>query len=365
MKSLRVVVAGGGTGGHLFPGIAVARELLRRQPDATVTFAGTARGIETRVIPREGFELDLLRSVGLRGRSPVALARALLLLPMSGVDAWRILSQRSPDVVIGVGGYSSGPVVLAAAIRRIPTLLLEQNAIPGLTNRLLARVVDAAAVTFEETVSFFGRRGFVTGNPIRAEFLEGESQLEPVAAARVDAPGILIFGGSQGSHAINMAMVEAAPRLAAYPGRLAITHQTGERDLERVRDDYRRAGLTARVEPFLFAMDREVKAADLVVSRAGATTIAELTAAGKPALLIPLPTAADDHQRKNAEVLARAGAAEVIEESTLTGSSLAARIIALAEDAPRRTSMARAARALAKPDAARVIVDRVLELARP
>jgi UDP-N-acetylglucosamine--N-acetylmuramyl-(pentapeptide) pyrophosphoryl-undecaprenol N-acetylglucosamine transferase len=365
MKPLRVVVAGGGTGGHLFPGVAVARELLRRQPEATVTFAGTARGIETRVIPREGFQLDLLRSTGLRGRSPASLARALLLLPMGGMDAWRILSRRSPDVVIGVGGYSSGPVVLAAAMRRIPTLLLEQNAIPGLTNRLLARIVDAAAVTFEETVSFFGRRGFVTGNPVRADFLDGASQLEPASAARVGAPGILIFGGSQGSHAINMAMVAAAARLAAYPGRLAITHQTGERDLELVRDEYRRAGLTARVEPFLFAMDREVKAADLVVSRAGATTIAELTAAGKPALLIPLPTAADDHQRKNADVLVRAGAAEVIDERALTGDRLASRIIALADDAPRRTAMARAARTLAKPDAARVIVDKVLELARP
>ena len=364
MRGLRVVVAGGGTGGHLFPGIAVARELLRRQPDTTVTFAGTARGIETRVIPREGFELDLLRSAGLRGKSPAALAGALLLVPMGGADAWRILSRRSPDVVIGVGGYSSGPVVLAAAVRRIPTLLLEQNAMPGLTNRLLARVVDAAAVTFEETVTFFRRRAFVTGNPVRAEFFDSESPLgETASAARVGAPGILIFGGSQGSHAINMAMVEAAPRLAAYPGRLAITHQTGERDLERVRDDYRRAGLAARVEPFLFAMDREIRAADLVVSRAGATTIAELTAAGKPALLIPLPTAADDHQRKNAEVLARAGAAEVLDEGTLTGGGLAARIIALAEDAPRRTSMARAARALAKPDAARAIVDIVLELA--
>jgi UDP-N-acetylglucosamine--N-acetylmuramyl-(pentapeptide) pyrophosphoryl-undecaprenol N-acetylglucosamine transferase len=365
MKPLRVVVAGGGTGGHLFPGIAVARELLRRQPAATVTFAGTARGIETRVIPREGFQLDLLRSAGLRGKSPLDLARAVSLVPMGVLDAWRILSRRSPDVVIGVGGYSSGPVVLAAVVRRIPTLLLEQNAIPGLTNRLLARFVDAAAVTFEQTVSFFGRRGFVTGNPIRAEFLDGENQVEQASAAREGAPGILIFGGSQGSHAINMAMVEAAPRLAAYPGRLAITHQAGERDLERVRDEYRRAGLAARVEPFLFAMDREVKAADLIVSRAGATTIAELTAAGKPALLIPLPTAADDHQRKNAEVLERAGAAEMLEERTLTGSALAGRILALAEDAPRRTSMARAARALAKPDAAREIVDRVVELARP
>lgn len=364
MRPLRVVVAGGGTGGHLYPGIAVVRELQRRVPDMQVTFAGTARGIEARVIPREGFALDLLRSTGLKGASPVALARGVVLLPMSGLDAWRIVSRRSPDVVIGVGGYSSGPVVLAAALRGIPTLLLEQNAVPGLTNRLLARVVDAAAVTFDETMSYFGRRGFVTGNPVRAEFLVGDSgSVGQTAVAVAGAPRVLIFGGSQGAHAINLAMVEAAPRLAAHPGGLAITHQTGDRDLERVRDGYRRAGIEARVEPFLFAMDREVKAADLVVCRAGATTIAELTAAAKPALLIPLPTAADDHQRRNADVLARAGAAELMDQRTLTGARLAERIIALAGDTARRAAMARAARGLAKPDAARAIADKVLELA--
>jgi UDP-N-acetylglucosamine--N-acetylmuramyl-(pentapeptide) pyrophosphoryl-undecaprenol N-acetylglucosamine transferase len=363
MTPLRIVVAGGGTGGHLYPGIAVARELLRRHPDARVTFAGTARGIEARVIPKEGFELDLLRSAGLKGTSPAARARGVLLLPLGALDAWRILSHRSPDVVIGVGGYSSGPVVLAAAVRRIPTLLMEQNAVPGVTNRTLAHVVDAAAVTFDETVRYFGRRGFVTGNPVRAEFLDSGVGVEQDARVGGSVPRVLIFGGSQGAHAINMAMVEAAPKLAGHPGGLAITHQTGERDLEHVRGSYRRAGLEARVEPFLFAMDREVKAADLVVSRAGATTLAELTAAGKPALLIPLPTAADDHQRKNADVMARAGAAEVLDQRTLSGAGLADRIIALATDAPRRAAMALAARALAKPDAAHAIADRVLQLA--
>ena len=363
MRPLRVIVAGGGTGGHLFPGIAVARELLQRLPEAIVTFAGTARGIEARVIPREGFELDVIRSAGLKGTSPGALARGLLLLPLGGLDAWRILSKRSPDVVIGVGGYASGPVVLAAAARRIPTLLMEQNAVPGLTNRTLAHVVDAAAVTFDETVTYFGRRGFVTGNPVRGEFFEDTAGGQPTVQGGATAPRVLIFGGSQGAHAINMAMVEAAPKLAAHAGGLAITHQTGERDLARVREAYETAGLEARVEPFLFAMHREVIAADFVVSRAGATSIAELTAASKPALLIPLPTAADDHQRRNAEVLARAGAAEVIEQKTLTGAALADRIIALATDAPRRAAMATAARALARPDATAAIADKVLELA--
>jgi UDP-N-acetylglucosamine--N-acetylmuramyl-(pentapeptide) pyrophosphoryl-undecaprenol N-acetylglucosamine transferase len=358
MTPLRIVIAGGGTGGHLFPGIAVARELLRRRPDAQITFAGTARGIESRVMPREGFQLDLLRSAGLKGMSLAARLRGVLLLPASGLDAWRIVSRRAPQLVIGVGGYSSGPVVLAAAVRRIPTLLLEQNAVPGLTNRLLARFVSAAAVTFESTVTFFGRRGFVTGNPVRPEFFESVPDARPEGP-----PRILIFGGSQGAHAINLAMVEAAPRLAAHGGGMAITHQTGERDLEYVRDGYRRAGLTARVEPFLYAMDREMKAADLVVCRAGATTIAELTAAGRAAVFIPLPTAADDHQRRNAEVLARAGAAELLEQQGLTGERLAERIVALALDQEKRSAMSRAARGLAKPDAARAIVDRALTLA--
>jgi UDP-N-acetylglucosamine--N-acetylmuramyl-(pentapeptide) pyrophosphoryl-undecaprenol N-acetylglucosamine transferase len=360
MKPTRVVIAGGGTGGHLYPGIAVARELLRRQPEARITFAGTARGIESRVVPREGFELDTLRSAGLKGTSAAARLRGLLLLPLSGVDAWSILSRRTPDLVIGVGGYSSGPVVLIAALRRIPTLLLEQNAVPGLTNRLLARAVSAAAVTFESTAAYFGRRAFVAGNPVRAEFLSEESTPERRAPG---PPRVLIFGGSQGAHAINVAMVEAAPQLAAHPGGLAITHQTGERDLEMVRDAYRRAGLEARVEPFLFTMDREIKAADLVVCRAGATTIAELTAAGRPALFIPLPTAADDHQRKNADVLVKAGAAELQEQQTLSGAVLAARLTALLANPARLADMSAAARQLARPDAARVIADRALALA--
>jgi UDP-N-acetylglucosamine--N-acetylmuramyl-(pentapeptide) pyrophosphoryl-undecaprenol N-acetylglucosamine transferase len=360
MTPIRVVIAGGGTGGHLFPGIAVARELLRRHPDARITFAGTARGIEARVVPREGFELDLLRSAGLKGTSIAARIRGVLLLPLSAIDAWSILSRRSPALVIGVGGYSSGPVVLFAALRRIPTLLLEQNAVPGLTNRLLARAVSAAAVTFESTAGYFGRRAIVAGNPVRPEFLVDHNRPAPRTAG---PPRILIFGGSQGAHAINVAMVEAAPQLALHRGGMAVTHQTGERDLELVRDGYRRAGLEARVEPFLFAMDREIKAADLVVCRAGATTIAELTAAGRAAVLVPLPTAADDHQRRNAEVLAAAGAAEIVEQKHLTGALLAERIAALVGDATRLETMSTAARRLARPDAARVIADKALELA--
>ena len=359
MTSLRIVIAGGGTGGHLYPGIAVAKEVLRREPGATITFAGTARGIESRVVPREGFQLDMLRSAGLKGTSPAALVRGLALLPVSGLDAWRILSRRTPHLVIGVGGYSSGPVVAAAVMRRIPTLLLEQNALPGFTNRQLARYVSAAAVTFPSTIGHFGRRGFVAGNPVRPEFfIDGDGDMAG------GPPRVLIFGGSQGAHAINVAMVEAAPRLAALHGGVAITHQTGEHDLDFVRGAYRNAGFNARVEPYLFTMDRDIKRADLVICRAGATTIAELAAAGRPSVLVPLPTAADDHQRKNAEVFREAGAAELIEQKALSGALLAERVAALVADRAKLQAMGAAARALAKPDAAKVIVDRALELAR-
>ena len=361
--ALSILIAGGGTGGHLYPGIAVARELMARSPGSTVTFVGTAAGIESRVIPREGFPLEVIRSAGLKGKSVQSIARGVALLPLSAADAWSVISRRRPAVVIGVGGYSSGPVVLLSALRGIPTLLMEQNAMPGVTNRLLAPVVDAAAVTYQESVRFFGGKALVSGNPVRPEFFQEEGahgdQHSPPGAARV-----LVFGGSQGAHAINMAMVEAAARLAAAPARVAITHQTGERDLEMVRDGYRRAGLEARVEPFLFAMDREMRAADLVISRAGATTLAELTASGKASILVPLPTATDDHQRKNALALVKGEAARLVEQRELSGDRLASEIHALAADRVQRQRMGMAARKMARPDAARVIVDKVLALAR-
>jgi UDP-N-acetylglucosamine--N-acetylmuramyl-(pentapeptide) pyrophosphoryl-undecaprenol N-acetylglucosamine transferase len=361
--SVRIVIAGGGTGGHLYPGIAVAREWLSRVPDASITFAGTAKGIEARVVPREGFALDLIRSGGLKGKSLADRARGASLVPLGLADAWRIVSTRRPDLVIGVGGYSSGPVVLVAALRGVPTMLLEQNAVPGLTNRILARFVGAAAVTFESTQQFFGSRAFVSGNPVRPEFLAtAGSSADP----RDDEPAvtrILVFGGSQGAHAINMAMVEAAAQLATAGARLRLVHQTGERDVESVRTAYRRAGLDGEVEPFLYDMGRQLRRADVVVCRAGATTLAEITAAGKAAILIPLPTATDDHQRRNAEALAAAGGAEVLLQQDASGAVLAQRILALASDPGRRGRMAAAARALARPDAAQVIVTRAMALA--
>ena len=359
--ALRLVVAGGGTGGHLYPGIAVARELLRRHPDARVTFAGTTRGIEARVVPAEGFELDVIRSAGLKGKSIAARLRGVSLVPLGLLDAWRLLSRRRPHVVLGVGGYSSGPVVLAAALRRVPTMVLEQNAVPGLTNRVLARVVRAAAVTYDETLAFFHGRGFVAGNPVRSEFFAADDAARGTGAPRT-ARRVLVIGGSQGAHAINVAMVAAAPKLARERPGLDLVHQTGPRDLAMVRDAYGRAGVAVRAEAFFDRMAAEMREADLVVCRAGATTLAELAAAARPALLIPFPGATDDHQRRNARVLVEAGAAVIVEEHELPGDRLADAIAALLADDARRRQMSAAARRFARPDAAARIVDRLLEL---
>jgi UDP-N-acetylglucosamine--N-acetylmuramyl-(pentapeptide) pyrophosphoryl-undecaprenol N-acetylglucosamine transferase len=360
VRALSIVIAGGGTGGHLFPGIAVARELQRRAPGARIAFAGTARGLEARVIPREGFELDLIRSAGLKGKSTAARLRGAALVPLGLLDAWRLLSKRRPDVVIGVGGYSSGPVVLAAALRRIPTMVLEQNAVPGLTNRLLSRVVRAAAVTYEDALAHFRGRGFVAGNPVRHEFVE--AGMRPVTRGAAP-PRLLILGGSQGAHAINVAMVAAAPELVRrHPG-LGLVHQTGARDVADVRDAYGRNAIPAQVEPFLDAVAGEMTAADLIVCRAGATTLAELAAAGCAAVLVPFPGATDDHQRRNARVLADAGAAVMLDERDLTPARLADVVASLLADPARLAAIRASARRFARPDAAERIADRALALA--
>jgi UDP-N-acetylglucosamine--N-acetylmuramyl-(pentapeptide) pyrophosphoryl-undecaprenol N-acetylglucosamine transferase len=347
----------------LYPGIAVARELMARRSDSVVSFAGTAAGIESRVVPREGFALDVIRSAGLKGKSAIDRARGALLVPLGLIDAWRVVSKRRPDLVIGVGGYSSGPLVLIAALRGVPTMVLEQNAVPGLTNRLLARVVRRAAVTYESTRAFFGSKAFVSGNPVRPEFLNRAASKRN-GGAGAELVEVLVFGGSQGAHAINVAMVEAAAELAAVGAHLHLTHQTGERDVEMVRGAYRQAGVSAVVEPFFYDMAERLNQADVVVCRAGATTLAEITAAGKAAILVPLPTATDDHQRKNAEAVASAGGAEVIPQQELASRVLAKRIVALANDRDRRARMAEAARSLARPDAAKVIVDQATALVK-
>ncbi|MFI5176919.1 MAG: undecaprenyldiphospho-muramoylpentapeptide beta-N-acetylglucosaminyltransferase [Vicinamibacterales bacterium] len=361
---LSVVIAGGGTGGHLYPGIAVAREIVRRVPEARVSFAGTSRGLEARVVPAEGFSLDLVRSAGLKGKSLVSRVRGAMLVVPSLIDAWRIVSTRRPSVVVGVGGYSAGPVVLVAALRGIATMVLEQNAVPGLTNRLLARWVRAAAVAYDQTGSYFHGRAFVAGNPVRAEFFDAAKDPARAASGPRTPARILVLGGSQGAHVVNMAVVAAAPELAREFAGLEVVHQTGDRDLAVVREAYGRGRVSARAESFLDPVAREMKAADVVISRAGATTLAELAAAGRPAVLVPFGAATDDHQRKNAAVLVAAGAAAVIDERELSGPALANVVRRLLADRARLDAMGRAMHGFARPDAAARIVDRVLELAR-
>jgi UDP-N-acetylglucosamine--N-acetylmuramyl-(pentapeptide) pyrophosphoryl-undecaprenol N-acetylglucosamine transferase len=353
-------MSGAGTGGHLYPGIAVAQELRRRHPSSRVVFAGTGRALEVRVLREQGFEHRRVRSAGLKGKSLGGLIGGLSMLPLSAWDAWRLVARVAPHLVIGLGGYSSGAVVLSAALRRVPTLLLEQNAMPGITNRLLARVVTAAAVSHEVALPHFRGKGFVSGNPVRSAFFEAGSTPPPPYSG----VHLLVLGGSQGAHAINVAMMAAAPTLAAVSPSMRVTHQTGERDHGEVSRCYEQVGLTARVEPFLDEMASALRAADVVVCRAGATTLAELAAVGRPALLVPLPGAADGHQRLNADVLVRGGAAEVMPQEEVTGETLAERVLGLAADDARRVQMAAAARALARPDAAQVIVDRAEQLVR-
>jgi UDP-N-acetylglucosamine--N-acetylmuramyl-(pentapeptide) pyrophosphoryl-undecaprenol N-acetylglucosamine transferase len=356
---MRVMIAAGGTGGHIYPGIAVAKEILRREPDSAIRFVGTARGLENKLVPQAGFELSLIDSAGLKNVGVAARARGLVVLPKSFLAARKLIKDFRPEVVIGAGGYVSGPVVLTAALLKLPTLVMESNALPGWTNRVLARFVDKAAVSFEAALPFFRGKAVVTGNPVRREFFE--------IPGRAREPGqfsVLVFGGSQGAHAINEAMIAALPALERLKDVLRIKHQTGEADAEKVRSAYTNAGWGERAEVRKY-IDKMVAAfadVDLVVCRAGATTTAELIAAGKASLMIPFPLAADDHQRKNAEALELAGAGRMILQANLSGVRLAEELTTLAREPERITAMEQAARKLARGDAAAAVVDLVEKL---
>lgn len=351
-----MIVAGGGTGGHLFPGLAVAEAMARRRP-CRLLFVGASRGIEARVVPQRGYALRTLPVRALRGQGALGLVSSALRLPASVLSAWRLLGEVRPDLLIGVGGYASGPAVVAAWARRVPTVLLEQNAHPGLTNRWLARLADRICVAFPESAAYFpADRTVQTGNPVRA----------PGASPRGRPGGfsVLIFGGSAGAHRLNEVGVAAMARLAGCGERLHVVHQTGAADLESVRRRYHEHGLEADVRPFIDDMAAAYADADVVVCRAGATTIAELTALGKPAVLVPYPFAADDHQRKNAESLVARGAALMILDRELTPEALTAALEPLRADPQRLATMAAAARVLGRPDAAERVVDVCLGLVR-
>ncbi|KXK03347.1 MAG: undecaprenyldiphospho-muramoylpentapeptide beta-N-acetylglucosaminyltransferase [Acidobacteria bacterium OLB17] len=352
----RVLIAAGGTGGHIYPGIAVAKELMRRDETSEVLFVGTAKGLETRIVPENGFQLSVIKSSGLKNVGLKGKIRGMMVLPKSFLEAWKLIRDYRPNVVIGAGGYVSGPVLLMAALMGRRTLVMDSNALPGFTNRKLAKFVDKAALTFEDAVPFFGKKAVVTGNPVRDEFFDIDFE-EPHTPLR-----LLIFGGSQGSQAINRAVTASLGFLDKDA--VSIVHQTGEADLEAVAAEYASAGRTADVRPYITNIVDSFRDADLIICRAGATTCAEVAAAGKPAIMIPLPTAADDHQRKNAEALVRVGAAEMILQNELTGESLAAKINELRANPDRLIEMSRSARKLARPDAAAATVDIIEELAR-
>jgi len=343
---MRAILAGGGTGGHVIPALAIANE-LKKSYGAEVLFIGTARGIENRLVPAAGYPLQLVRVGALKNVSLMTRAKTAFDLPRAVWDASRMLNQFAPDVVIGVGGYASGPAMLAAVVKHIPTLALEPNVVPGFANRVVARFVSGAAVHFEETAKYF-RHAEVTGVPVRQAFFE-------IPAKPAGTPTLLVFGGSQGAHAINEAMIRCLPELRRQASGIHIIHQTGERDYNDALAAYKSLGESAEVFKFIEDMPAAFSRADLVVCRSGASTVAEITAAGKPAIFVPFPRAADDHQRVNAEALARSGAAVVVEESKLEGVWLAETIAALLGDTRRLQVMSEAARGLAHPNAARDI----------
>ncbi len=334
---MKVLIAGGGTGGHLYPGIAIARKLLE-EADATVLFVGTEQGIEARVLPKEGLPVRFIRVGRLKGMTTGAIIRTILTLPAAVVQSLCLLGQVRPQVVIGIGGYASGPVAFAAWLRRIPLLIVEPNSYAGMANRLLGRLADRIVLSFPAT----DRQGFFpagrtvrVGPLVREEINQGDRK---AARAKLGLEEerftVLVTGGSGGAHAINKAMEESAVLLREQ-GDLQILHQTGERDVEPVRAAYQAAGLRAKVTPYIHDMAAAYAAADLIVSRSGATTVAELAACGKRAVLIPYPFAADNHQEYNAVTLAELGNAEVIVQKDLTPQALAAAIKAGAAAAGR------------------------------
>ncbi|MCA9688813.1 MAG: undecaprenyldiphospho-muramoylpentapeptide beta-N-acetylglucosaminyltransferase [Myxococcales bacterium] len=362
-RGLRVLIAGGGTGGHLFPGIALAEEIRERGGEAL--FVGTERGIEARVLPRHGWPLETIEVVGIKGRGVLGLVRGLFKLPGAFFQSRAILRRFRPDVVIGVGGYASGPLVATAALLRVPTAIMEQNSIPGVTNRILGRVVRAVFTSFPDVGGHFPARKVVrAGNPIRRQLLE---RLDDAPRASDHPPRLFVFGGSQGAQAINQAVLEALPSVLTAIPELELWHQTGEAEHARVQSGYAALGLTpprARVDSFIHDMAAPYRWADLVLCRAGATSVAELAAVARPAILIPFPHAADDHQEWNARALVDVGAAVRLRQSELGEGRLADALTALLSDRERLTSMQEAMRTVARPAAAADIYDGMAALLR-
>ncbi len=355
------MIAGGGTGGHIYPAIAVAQEFVRRNPNRKVVFVGTQYGLEKTIVPKAGFPLEFISVGGLKGKGPLDVIMNIARLPFGFIQAVQVLGKHRPSVVLGVGGYSSGPVLLAARLVGYPTAIHEQNAFPGVANRLLAPIVTAVAVAFADAARRLKRRdAVITGNPIRKEFFEVKRQ--PTTGTR---QRLLVFGGSQGSQLLNETMIDALLFLYHMKEEFDIVHQTGPKEVEQVRAAYKASAFpNARVVAYLDPIVNEIAAADLIVSRAGAMTIGELAAVGRAAILVPFAAATNNHQELNARVVERAGGAVVITESQLTPERLATAIAQVLSNPQRAAQMGAAARSLAAPDATKKIVELLEKIVR-
>ncbi len=333
---MRVVIAAGGTGGHIYPAIAYAKAIQAYDPEGRIVFVGTGKAVERNILSQEGFSLESIQVEGIVGKNLLKMLRALWLLPQSLWQAINILRSPPADLVIGTGGYFSPPVIVAAWLLQIPRVILEPNAMPGLANRLVGPVANRIFLAFESARSFFSSSKVrVIGTPIRQDFV-----LEQAPEPPQQVKHLLIFGGSQGARAINSAILEALDHSEALRTSVTLTHQTGAEDCERVRQEYQQRGVQADVQPFLFDMPRELAKADLVICRAGASTLAELAACGKVGILIPFPYATHNHQEMNARAMEQSGAARMLLQSELTGQRLAEEIQGLMDDIPSLHFMA-------------------------
>ena len=354
---VKLLIAGGGTGGHVFPALAIAREWLARGNEREVVLVGTERGIEMKLVPQAGLPLETLRVAGLKGKGGATLLKNFAMLAPAMLDARRVLRKHKPVAAFGVGGYAAGPMMLATWLGRVPNVIFEPNAEPGFTNKVLARISARIATGYEISARTWGKKAIVTGCPVRPEFFS-------IAPRRPGMPfRLLITGGSQGALPINRAFVDAMDRLAARKTELAIVHQTGERDYNAVRTAYARREINADVVPFLTNMAERFAWADVIVCRAGAITAAEIAAAGRAAIFIPFGRATDSHQLRNAQEMTRAGAGRLIFEAELTAEKLTGEIFSLLDQPREIEKMSAAARRLARPDAARDIVNLIEQAA--
>lgn len=372
-RSIKLLVTGGGTGGHLFPGVSVTEAVLSGCPGSSVIFVGSRKKMDTSTLKRYGFMTRSIHCQGLKGKNPAAVISTLLQLPVSIWESLKIIREFRPDLVFGLGGYVSGPVVLAARLLGIPTCIHEQNSIPGLANRLLGKFARKIFISLPGSEKYFpAGKTLLSGNPVRRELLALSRSINFQAENTSVAPPashpftILVLGGSQGAHRLNMLMVEAVEKtILSWPPDLRIIHQTGEQDAGQVQSAYAQLGNRARVAAFFHDMAAIYNQADLVISRAGATTLAEIMVLGKAAILIPYPYAADNHQEENGRYLSNAGAARLFVENELTGEKLAGEITRLINDKDSRQQLGKLASGLAMPNATEIIVKECLKLIDP